>query len=80
MDNPTKRRQTAVFSRNQVQKEFSEIMCNCQFVYFFGYPIITHEPLTDLPNILTGELGKTTIMFLVWFKNSTRCPTKHGSW
>ena len=57
MDNPTKRRQTAVFSRNQVQKEFSEIMCNCQFVYFFGYPIITHEPLTELPIILIVKVG-----------------------
>ena len=46
----------------------------CFYVYiykvlisFFGCPIITHEPLTDMTQILIGELGRTTGMFLVWF-------------
>ena len=28
------------------------------------------NPLTDLPQILIRELGRTTGVFLVWFKNS----------
>ena len=39
-------------------------------ISFFGCPIITHEPLTDLPQILIGELGRTSRMFLVWFYDS----------
>ena len=30
----------------------------CMFVYLFGCPIITHDPSTDLPLALNGELGK----------------------
>ena len=28
------------------------------------------NPLTDLAQILIEELGKTSVMFLAWFKNS----------
>ena len=32
--------------------------------------IKTHEPLTDLTQILIGQLGRTTGVYLAWFKNS----------
>ena len=28
------------------------------------------NPYTDLPQILTKELGRTTGMFLIWFRDS----------
>ena len=36
-------------------------------VCLFVCTIITHEPLTDLPQILSGELGRTTRTVLAWF-------------
>ena len=33
------------------------------FVCLFVVLIITQEPLTNLPQILTGEFGRTTAMF-----------------
>ena len=35
------------------------------FVYLLVCPIITQEPLTDLPQILIGELVRTTEIVLV---------------
>jgi len=35
----------------------------------FGCPIITWKPLTDLPQILIGQLGKATGMFLALFSD-----------
>ena len=64
------------------------------FVCLFGCPIITLNPLTNLPQILIGKLGRSTGMILAWFKNSkmsgltpgkagfqgsTGFPKKHGN-
>ena len=38
--------------------------------FLFVCPIITHNPWTDLPEILIWELGRTTGMFLALFKDS----------
>ena len=39
------------------------------FVYVAGYKC-TYDPLTDLPQILIGELERLTDMFFAWFYNS----------
>ena len=39
-------------------------------LFLFVYPIITHEPLTDLPQILIGELGKPRECTIARFKRS----------
>ena len=37
-----------------------------------NYPIITQNPFDDLPQILIGELVRTSGMYLAWFKNILR--------
>ena len=39
----------------------------CLSFCLFIFPIITQEPVADLPQILIGELGRPMEMFLVWF-------------